>query len=323
MTNDSFACRYGTVAAHACASTVRVWVGLACLTVLAACGGSAPMVSEAPAPGGDYGSHGAVASQAEMVAEKSDLAPPPSPPGIAAEAGGMSPQPMAAPGAADRTTKRSAPPSKSVGAKEPAPKSTKLAGAPIAQMLIFTGQLRLLVNPTQYAQRIDAVIDIAVAMGGYISRHDNQNVTVRVPSGRFRDALKEMEKLGEVTHREIQAQDVSEEFHDLGVRLKSLRATQQRLEDFLKRAKNIQEVLRIEQELSRLNGEIDRIEGRRRYLSARATFSTITVSFQPKPKDQIAIDPDDPPPPPPPPNTIPLPIDWLSKVGLSQLLQLR
>jgi hypothetical protein len=330
MTNDSLACR-GAVAVHARTIDARVWAVLACLTLLTACGGSSsPMSSQAPAPEAAYASDGMMAEERNMVAGE---APPAPPPGMADGAGEMSPSPMAAPaagapavrpgpGAADQTGKGSAPPDKSVGAKEPATKGAKLTSAPIAQMLIFTGQLRVMVKPSQYAQRIDAVVDIATAMGGYISRHDNQNVTVRVPSGRFRDALKEMEKLGEVTHREIQAQDVSEEFHDLKVRLKSLRATQQRLEDFLKRAKNIQEVLRIEKELSRLNGEIDRIEGRMRYLSARATFSTITVSFQPKPKDQIAIDPDDPPPPPPP-RSIPLPIDWLSRVGLDQLLQLR
>jgi len=296
----------------------RVLVATLTLLALAACGGSAPMAG-APAP--DYDAPGAMAPEAEMMAEPAPAAP-------AAAGGAPSPAPM--PGAMQRSDKRAAlgddgapsPQDKSVGAKEPAKKSPKAAATTIAQMLIYTAQLRLLVDPKKYAERIDAVVDIAVAMGGYISRQDNQNVTVRVPSARFRDALKEMEKLGQVTQRDIQVQDVSEEFHDLGVRLKSLKATQQRLQDFLKRAKNIQEVLRIEQELSRLNGEIDRIEGRMRFLSARAAFSTITVSFQPKPKDQIAVDPEDPPPPPPP-QSIPLPIKWLSAIGLDQLLQLR
>ncbi len=327
MTYDSFFNCSRCTATHPQLVALRALVAAACLLALSACGGSAPM-SEAPPSMGAYAGK-TMGGDADMMAESA-----PDPPGMPPMADAApSPAPMAAgaspgsvkrlgPSPAGQAPKGAAKPGKSTGAKEPADAGVKTAATPIAQMLIYTAQLQVLVNPKKYAERIDGVVDIATAMGGYISRQDNQSVTVRVPSGRFRDALKEMEKLGQVTHREIQAQDVSEEFHDLGIRLKSFKATQQRLQDFLKRAKNIQEVLRIEQELSRLNGEIDRIEGRMRYLSARAAFSTITVAFQPKPKDQIAIDPEDPPPPPPP-RSIPLPIGWLSAIGLDQLLQLR
>lgn len=328
MTNDSFFNRGRRAAARSHHVALRGLVVVLCLLSMAACGGSAPMLG-APAPEAEYAAQDTMGGDAEMMADQAPGAP--AMPPMAGASTSPGPMPAAASpaavkrlgsSAAAQSPKSTAKPGKSTGAKEPADAGSKAAATPIAQMLIYTAQLQVLVNPKKYAERIDAVVDIAVAMGGYISRQDNQSVTVRVPSGRFRDALKEMEKLGQVTHREIQAQDVSEEFHDLGIRLKSLKATQQRLQDFLKRAKNIQEVLRIEQELSRLNGEIDRIEGRMRYLSARAAFSTITVSFQPKPKDQIAVDPEDPPPPPPP-RSIPLPIGWLSAIGLDQLLQLR
>jgi predicted nuclease with TOPRIM domain len=187
-------------------------------------------------------------------------------------------------------------------------------------MLIYTAQLALQVDQEAFSVTIDRVVDIAVGFGGYIATSDNSSVQVRVPSAGFRDALKQMEKLGLVTNRAVQVQDVSEEFADLEVKLKSLRATRDRLEQFLARAKDIQEVLNVERELSRLNGEIDRIEGRMRFLSSRAAFSTITVSLQPKPKQVIIPKTDEPPPPPP--RTIPLPIPWLGAVGIDRLLQL-
>jgi hypothetical protein len=186
-------------------------------------------------------------------------------------------------------------------------------------MLIFDGQVHMQVDAV--AKSIDAVVDVAVAAGGYVAQQDDRSVTVRVPSKRFRDAMREMEAVGEVTHRGVQAADVSEEFHDLGVRLKSLMATRARLEQFLGRASNIEEVLRVEQELSRLNGEIDRIQGRMRFLEARASFSTITVSLEAKPEAPKKIV--EAPPPPPAAQTIALPIDWLPSVGIEQLLRLR
>ena len=192
-------------------------------------------------------------------------------------------------------------------------------------MLIFTGDIHMEVDKGDISSSIDKVVDLAVERGGYVSKQDDRSVTVRVPSKHFRGAMREMEKVGDVTHRGVQAQDVSEEYHDLGIRLKSLKATRKRLEKFLDRAKSIQEVLRVEQELSRLNGEIDRLEGRMRFLAQRASFSTITVAFAAKPDapKKIVKDPDPPPPPPPvAPRTRPLPIDWLKRVGLSQLMNL-
>ena len=197
-------------------------------------------------------------------------------------------------------------------------------GATIDQMLIFTGRLDLMAAKEDIAQRIEQAIEIAAQMGGYISKQDNNGVTVRVPSSGFRQAMNAIAGLGEVVQRTVHAQDVSEEYHDLGVRLQSLKATRKRLEDFLKRAKNIEEVLRLEKELARLAGDIDKIEGRMRYLSARAAFSTITVTFTPRPKPKVvAASKPAPPPPPPPPRTVPLPIDWLDSVGIDSLLDLR
>jgi len=312
---------------------------LAVLAVLPACGAKsmAPMAAEAPS----YAASGkSVTADAEMLeaegvaissadAPGAAPAPPPAPPPLepgplpAAAGASPAPRPAAQPPApgqpqpAKAVSPTDVP--KPLGAKEPVVEEPKQPT--IAQLLIYTGQLQLLAEQEAFPVILDTVVDIAVEMGGYISRQDNQSVQVRVPSARFREALKEMEKLALVTHRQIQVQDVTEEYHDLKVRLKSLKATRDRLEEFLKRAQNISEVLQVEQQLSRLNSEIDRIEGRMRFLSSRAAYSTITVTMQPKPKTQQIVK-KTPPPPPPPPRTIPLPIKWLSSVGLERLLQL-
>ncbi|MBW2524076.1 MAG: DUF4349 domain-containing protein [Deltaproteobacteria bacterium] len=300
---------------------------------IAACGGAA---YEAEAPGYPQGP---MASDAAMEAEAAPAAQAPPSPGGAMPA--MEPPPAAGPspvdhpaavgrpvptpakagGAAPAAIAKGSDPSGSSHAKEDGGVESKRAPT-VAQMLIYTAQLRLQVVQKEFPQTIDRVVDIAVALGGYIAQHDNASVQVRVPSPRFRDALKQMEKLGKVTHRAVQAQDVTEEYHDLSVRLKSLRATRDRLEQFLNRAKNIQEVLAVEKELNRLNSEIDRIEGRMRFLASRAAFSTITVALEPKPEKVVVVDEDGPPPPPPPPQTLRLPIEWLSRVGLDQLLNL-
>lgn len=189
-------------------------------------------------------------------------------------------------------------------------------------MLIFDGSMQLREKASKLSATIDAIIDIAEASGGYVSHRTDQQVQVRVPSKRFRPAMREVADLAEVISQSVQTQDVSEEYHDLEVRLQSMKATRARIEGFLERASNIEEILRLEAELSRIAGEIDRVEGRMRFLSSRVAFSTINVGLTPIPDAPVEIASGGEPPPPPPPSTLQLPIEWIPEVGLDRLLSL-
>lgn len=193
---------------------------------------------------------------------------------------------------------------------------------PIAPLLIYTGAMGMEVSePAAIPTTIDKAIDIAEGFGGYLAARTDTSVQIRVPSRHFRDALTALEKLGEVKRRSVNAEDVSEQYHDLEVRLANLKTVQKRLQEFLSKAANVSEALQVEHELERVGQEIDRIEGRMRFLRARATFSTITVDVTAKPKQQVVVAQG--PPPPPPPRAADLPIDWLSRIGLETLLTLR
>ena len=192
------------------------------------------------------------------------------------------------------------------------------------QRLIFTAGLELEVTGGDISSTLDKVVDIASALGGYIANQDDTSVTVRVPSADFRAAMRQIEKQGDVVHRSVKAQDVTEEFHDIGVRLKSLLATRERLQKFLDRAKNIDEALRIEQQLARLNGQIDQLRGRLHFLEARAAFSTITVALRERPKAPVkVVKKKVAPPPPAAPSTVVLPIGWIDNVGVDNLLRVK
>jgi hypothetical protein len=189
-----------------------------------------------------------------------------------------------------------------------------------APMLIYTAAVDLSVRRAEITATLDRVVDLAYAMGGYLVQRTDAQVQVRVPSSRFREGVRRVEELADVLHRTINAQDVSEEFNDLEVRLTNLRAVRRRLEEFLARAANITEALRVEQELERVTREMDRIEGRMRFLRARATFSLVTVTAVPRAETVVAPDPL--------PGTavrrpLDLPVEWLDRLGLGRLLQIR
>jgi hypothetical protein len=160
---------------------------------------------------------------------------------------------------------------------------------------------------------------VAESLGGFILTRGDDRVELRVPSSEFRNATRELGKLGSVTRRSVSTQDVSEEFHDLGVRLKNLESVRNRLEQLLNRTANVDEALRVGKELEAVAGQIDQIKGRMQFLKARATYSLITITLTPRPEGATVVAKDTTPPPARP---MRMPVGWLKKVGLDGLLDL-
>lgn len=190
--------------------------------------------------------------------------------------------------------------------------------APTSVMLIYNAQIIAQVDHVPAG--IDQVIEAANAVGGFLASRTDSSVTVRVPVARFREALGRVESMSTVTSRNVQAEDITEAFHDLEVRLTNLRSVQARLQQFLARANNVTEALSVERELERVGQQIDEIEGRMRFLSNRAAFSTITVTLSARPQAQTIT---------PRPVTYPsipeatLPFEVLDQLGLPRLLTTR
>ena len=189
----------------------------------------------------------------------------------------------------------------------------------VSPMLIYTGNVDVAVRRAEVTATLDRVVELAYSMGGYLVQRGDLQVQVRIPSARFREGVRRLEDLGEVLHRSITAEDVSEEFNDLEVRLTNLRAVRHRLEEFLTRAANVRDALQVEQELERVSRDIDRIEGRMRFLRARATDSLLIVTVHPR--AEVTPVPDQSTPAGRRP--LDLPVDWLDRLGLGRLLQIR
>jgi hypothetical protein len=152
--------------------------------------------------------------------------------------------------------------------------------------------------------------DLARELGGFLAKRTDNSITIRVPVATFDRAVKHIEKFGDVLNRNVTAQDVTEEFRDLEIRLKNARAVRDRLEQLLAKAAKVEESVLVERELERVTGEIERMSGRIKFLKDRAAFSTITVTFQPKRQEELNRGP------------FRLPVPWLYQLGLSRLLSL-
>jgi len=130
---------------------------------------------------------------------------------------------------------------------------------------------------------------------GYISDSSswvNQNkqkfyhYQLRIPADNFNQFLSELDSdnFGQVLSRSVSAQDVTEEYMDLDIRLRNLLAQEERYRELLHKAEEVEEILQIEKELTRVRTDIERLQGRQKYLDNQINYSTITVDFrQPEP----------------------------------------
>jgi hypothetical protein len=260
----------------------------------------------------------AARSPEPMSAKSGGAAPSAAPMAAPAQPGAYPPAEMASVSAPAAPTNVLGTPAKAADTR-----SAKNAGPTTrAPVIIYQGDLHMMTDEDAIPKTIDKVIDVAESVGGHIAGRKDQSVQIKVPSASFREAMTKIEAIGGVVNRSVTADDVSEEFHDLEVRLGNLRSTRTRLQDFLGKANGIQDMLTVERELERVALEIDRIEGRLEFLRTRASMSVISVALTPKPKVlPIVVAP--PPPPPPPRNGIDLPIPWVGEVGIDPLLSLR
>jgi hypothetical protein len=173
-------------------------------------------------------------------------------------------------------------------------------------MLIYTARVTMAVY--QVDQGLVAVEKIARDNGGYLALKRDKEIVIRVPRIRFEPALAQIDKIGDVLHRDVQAQDVTDEFVDTEIRIKNGRAMQARLKILLDKA-NVKEALEIEKEMRRVTEELELLEGKLKLLKDKIAYSTITVAFEPRGSTIQAT-------------RIKLPFPWLQQLGLPTLLQL-
>ncbi|MBI4567961.1 MAG: DUF4349 domain-containing protein [Planctomycetes bacterium] len=150
-------------------------------------------------------------------------------------------------------------------------------GPDVVRKVIYTANLSVTVKEVEAAQK--KAEEIAESFGGHLQQLAGDTITVRVPSDKFKEALARVEALGTVTDRNVNAQDVTEEFVDLEARLKNALASRDRLLDLIKRADDVKAIVELEKELRAVGEEIERLQGKLRFLQSQVSMCTITLRF--------------------------------------------
>ncbi|MCT4587027.1 MAG: DUF4349 domain-containing protein [Carboxylicivirga sp.] len=156
----------------------------------------------------------------------------------------------------------------------------------VKKKIIKDGRMGMKVrNLEQTKDRVDSLVK---SLDGYYSNESlnnsdwesSYNLTVRIPAAGFETFILALESgNGEILYKEVDARDVTDQFIDLETRLKNKRAYLQRYNDLLKKARNVKEILEIQEKIRRLEEEVESTTGRLKYLGDQVKYSTLRLNI--------------------------------------------
>jgi hypothetical protein len=161
------------------------------------------------------------------------------------------------------------------------------------RMIIRNANLSLTVKDAEAT--LESVKSIAAQMGGFVSNSQTTrlnkdqvrvSVTIRVPADKFDDVLKQLKQgVIRVNTERITGQDVTEEYADIGARMKNLEAVEKELLLLLttvrEKSNRAEEILAVQRELNNTRMQIDQLKGRMQFLDRSVTLATITLDLIP------------------------------------------
>ncbi|MFT3823468.1 MAG: DUF4349 domain-containing protein [Chitinophagaceae bacterium] len=152
--------------------------------------------------------------------------------------------------------------------------------------IIKTGTLRIEVkNYNDFNTQAHA---ITKQFGGYIAQEQQSQseakientVVLKVPVDQFDNAMTALSQSREkIIEKNVTSEDVTSEMIDVRSRMEAKKQVRLRYLDLLKQARNMQEVLQVQNEINDIQEQIESAAGRIKYLGHSSAFSTIQLTF--------------------------------------------
>lgn len=154
------------------------------------------------------------------------------------------------------------------------------------QKIIKEGQIGLKVNDLEKSKK--HIDELVMQNHGYYQKegYDNKEtelkyeLKIRIPADAFDNFVAFIGTEGDkVLYKNINAHDVTEEYIDITTRLENKKAYLNRYQALLRQAKDMKDILEIEEKIRALEEEIESTTGRIRYIDDQVSFSTLYLTI--------------------------------------------
>jgi hypothetical protein len=132
---------------------------------------------------------------------------------------------------------------------------------------------------TERSPNPETVVDSAIlfirSIGGVVVSFSSRSAVFNVPVEKFKMVFDSLLTFAEVMNKSISAEDITEQFRDVEVRIKIAKATIERLKALLAKEENDTVKIRLLSEIKALSETVERLTRKREVLKASAEYSTI------------------------------------------------
>lgn len=109
---------------------------------------------------------------------------------------------------------------------------------------------------------------------------EDLNLIIRVPSQNFDALINSFSNgIGSVEFKSIKADDVTEEYTEVSIRLANKKIYLDKYREMLKKASTTKDILEVQENIRALEDEIDVAEGRLRFIDDRVNYSTLNLNL--------------------------------------------
>jgi chemotaxis protein histidine kinase CheA len=145
------------------------------------------------------------------------------------------------------------------------------------RQIIYTASMQVSVYDVAHSvEQAEALPD---RLGGWLHQRIDNQVILRIPAERLREAMDMIAELGVVDYRLLESLDVTAAYTDLESRIRVLNEMHAQLTKLLAQAKTVEQALEIRKALDQVTMELELARARMRELSKSIAFSTLVVQF--------------------------------------------
>lgn len=120
-------------------------------------------------------------------------------------------------------------------------------------------------------------------LNGYIegmeSYENESRSVVKIPSGNIEEFIKFLENNYVIRFKRTSSQDITDSYVDNDARLKNLMAQEQQILEIMKKAKNVEEILKVQNELYKVRGDIESLQALKNNWDRQINYGTITLTI--------------------------------------------
>ncbi|MFA6428874.1 MAG: DUF4349 domain-containing protein [Patescibacteria group bacterium] len=155
----------------------------------------------------------------------------------------------------------------------------------VGPKIVKNGSLRLRVKEADRA--LEELKTLATNAGGYaadtrvyeVNGGREATITLRIPVAKFDETVSAAKRLSILVLEEsATAEDVTDQYVDMDARLTAAKAEEAQYLEILKKAKTVEDIIRVTPYLNETRRTIEQLEGQLRYLSARTDYATLNVT---------------------------------------------